>query len=512
VTSCAKVLFIGVDAADKDLIKTWAKDGSLPVFNELLKHGVWGVVDNPPALYVGAVWPSFYTGLSPTRHHRYCYEQLRPGTYDNYRFHPISDLQAEPFWVALSRAGKRVAAIDIAKAPLTNDINGVHVVDWGTHDAEAAGLLTWPDDLKQDLISRFGTDQIGSCNAVRTKAEDYIVFRDALIDRVRNKAAMTSYLLKEGPWDCLLTAFTESHCVAHQCWHLHDRDHPRHDPEIVRKAGNPIKDVYQAIDSEIGKLLEEVGQDTHVFVLATHGMGPHYEATFMLDDILKKLDGYSPPKAYPRLTSVLEWVWGKLPSGLRRSLKPASEQVKAKVDPHTRRVSTRKCFKIPNNDVFGGIRVNLRGREPAGRIAPGREYEEFCSALTKDLLELVNVDTDKPLVTAVHRASELYPGENLEHLPDLFVEWDRSHPITHIYSPKIGHIERQYTGVRTGDHKTEGLFFAAGPSFGSGELRERISITDFAPTISELIDVQLEDVDGKSFLPQLAPAATDARQ
>ena len=98
--SNAKVLFICVDAADKDLIKTWAKDGSLPVFKKLLGNAAWGVVDNPPGLYVGAVWPSFYTGLSPTRHHRYCYEQLRPGTYENYRFQPISDMQAEPFWVA----------------------------------------------------------------------------------------------------------------------------------------------------------------------------------------------------------------------------------------------------------------------------------------------------------------------------------------------------------------------------------------------------------------------------
>ena len=506
VTSCAKVLFIGIDAADKDLIQAWTQEGSLPTFNELLQHGAWSIVENPPGLYVGAVWPSFYTGLKPTRHQRYCYEQLGPGSYENYHFDPKKDIRGVPFWVALSLAGKRVAAIDIPKAPLTTGINGIHVIDWGTHDAEKAGLTTWPDALRQDLVSRFGTDQIGSCNAVRTKADDYLYFRDTLIERVRKKAAMTSYLLKQGPWDCLLTAFTESHCIGHQCWHLHDPNHPRHDPELVRKTGDPMKDVYQAIDREIGKFLIEVGRDTNVIVLASHGMGPHYEATFMLEDILTRLDNYSPPKAYPRLTRTLEWVWGKLPMVMRRGLKPASEQVKARVDPRTRRLSTRKCFKIPNNDVYGGIRVNLRGREPAGRIAPGKEYEEFCSVLTRDLLELVNVDTGNPLVTAVHRASELYPGEDIGHLPDLFVEWDRTRPITHIYSPKIGHLEKQYHGVRTGDHKAEGLFFAIGPSFHGGQLRDQVSVTDFAPTIAELLNVELSQVDGKSFLPLLATA------
>ena len=72
-----RVLFIGADALDKDTVLAWAEDGTLPTFRRLLREGAWGVTDSPPGLYVGAVWPSFWTSVGPGRHARYCYEQLQ---------------------------------------------------------------------------------------------------------------------------------------------------------------------------------------------------------------------------------------------------------------------------------------------------------------------------------------------------------------------------------------------------------------------------------------------------
>jgi hypothetical protein len=68
-----QALFIGLDAADKDLLLEWAHAGHLPHIRALLGRAAWGVTRNPLGLFVGAVWPSFYTGVSPARHGRYCY-------------------------------------------------------------------------------------------------------------------------------------------------------------------------------------------------------------------------------------------------------------------------------------------------------------------------------------------------------------------------------------------------------------------------------------------------------
>jgi predicted AlkP superfamily phosphohydrolase/phosphomutase len=66
----ARVLFLAADAMDKDLVLRWAEDGTLPTFRRLLSTAAWGNTENPPGLFVGAVWPSFWTSVSPARHAR----------------------------------------------------------------------------------------------------------------------------------------------------------------------------------------------------------------------------------------------------------------------------------------------------------------------------------------------------------------------------------------------------------------------------------------------------------
>src|SRR5690554_4021543 len=106
-----RVVVIGLDAADRNLILKWGGEGKLPAMQRLLDTGASGSIENPAGLYVGAVWPSFYTGVSPARHSRYCFRQLVPGSYEVRPFHP-REVKGTPFWDAFSAEGKRVAVID----------------------------------------------------------------------------------------------------------------------------------------------------------------------------------------------------------------------------------------------------------------------------------------------------------------------------------------------------------------------------------------------------------------
>ena len=141
-----KTLFIGVDAGDRNLITQWAKEGVLPTFQSLFEKGAWGTTINPPGVFVGAIWPSFQTSLSPTRHGRYCFKQLKVGTYQFEQIYP-RDTKGTPFWARLSEQGRKVAAIDIPKSSLTPNLNGIHIVDWTTHDPDE-GFQTWPADFR----------------------------------------------------------------------------------------------------------------------------------------------------------------------------------------------------------------------------------------------------------------------------------------------------------------------------------------------------------------------------
>jgi predicted AlkP superfamily phosphohydrolase/phosphomutase len=493
MTTPAKVLFIGIDAADKDLILQWAHSGHLPTFKRLLDTAAWGSTVNPLGLYVGAVWPSFYTGVSPARHSRYCYTQLRPGSYETYSVRP-THVRAEPFWDALSRAGKRVAVIDVPKTHPSQEINGIHLVDWAAHDGVSDEAVSSPASLAAEVTARFGRDPVGDCNADERTAADFVQLRDALVARAANKAELCSHFLAQGPWDCFAAVFAESHCIGHQCWHVHDAHHPRHDPEVARVVGDPIKDVYAALDTAVGRLLEQAGSQARAIVLASHGMGPHYDASFFLDEILQRLESGGRRKSLKDYRAV-KWAWERLPRFARRRLRLLTNPTLTRLKLHP--FSHRKCFQIPNNDVYGGIRINLVGREPTGCITPGAEQDAYCEALSRDLLELVNVDTGRPVVNNVLRTDRHYQGPYLDHLPDLLVEWNREAPIAAVHSRKTGEVRGIYKKCRTGDHTCEGLFFITGPSVRPGQADAPVSILDFAPTFARLLDVNLPQAEGK---------------
>jgi len=536
MASPTKVLFIGLDAADKDLIQQWIDEGLLPTLKSFQEKGAWGTTENPPGLYVGAVWPSFFTGVSPARHARYCFRQFRPGSYEIERFRP-SQVKEEPFWNRLSQMGKKVAIIDVPKTIPSKDLNGIMVVDWGSHDGDKRGLCTWPPSLASELAEKFGTDNTTNCDAFRVSYDEITQFRDGLIRRIAKKMEISSHFLKQGDWDLFLTIFSEAHCVGHQCWYLHDPNHPLHDPELARAVGDPIKDVYIAIDKAIANILNKVEADTHVIVLASHGMGPHYDGTFLLDKILNSLENptennsnsrkalSSIPghfgnqvnqfvhsiltelnyphvrKKYPRTVVTIKWLRDQFPPGvgLRKFIqKKINLMAREKQLTEIEKLRKRKYFKIPNNDVYGGIRINLAGREPDGVIGPGTEFEEICQSLTQDLLAFINIKTGEPLVRKVLRTIDLYQGKNVDHLPDLMVEWNRSAPVSSVFSPKTGEIHGEYLKCRTGDHKSEGLFFALGKSFKPGPIDRSVSIMDFAPTIASLLEAEICGLEGHS--------------
>jgi predicted AlkP superfamily phosphohydrolase/phosphomutase len=147
------------------------------------------------------------------------------------------------------------------------------------------------------------------------------------------------------------------------------------------------------------------------------------------------------------------------------------------------------------NGATGGIRVNLEGREGAGIVKPS-EYDALLDAITSDMMEIVNEETGRPLVSKIYRAREIYEGPYVDRMPDLLVEWNRDAPIRRVASPKIGSVPDPMPSVRSGDHRPEGLFAALGPGLRAGELEKAVSVVDFVPTILKLLDVPVVDTDG----------------
>jgi predicted AlkP superfamily phosphohydrolase/phosphomutase len=491
--SSSPVVFIGLDSADPTLLLKWEKEGLLPSIGALRQRSLRGKTTLPPGLGTGAMWVSLYSGVSPARHGRYFGRQIEGDAYRVVPFRPNA-VKQEPVWVAASHAGKRVAVIDIPVAPLAEQLTGIQIKDWGAHDPVFPSVRTCPSSLAEEVTARYGGDPVGSCDRPRKHARAYKEFRDRLIERVDTKAQLACDYLQQGGWDLFMAAFGDSHCVAHQAWHLHDPGHPLHDPEFAKAHGDPVKDVYVALDRAVGRILQCVSPATTVIFFSGSGMGPNYTGNHLLDDALRRLEGL-PVKPARKVVQAVKQVYRTvLPDVVRSWLGPLGDRVEERSLAGDR--VGRMFYSIPHNDLSGAIRFNVVGREPHGRVTRGAEYDALCVALRRDLMELRNPDTGTPVVTEVLKTSDIYSGLYLDQLPDLLVVWNRDRAITAIASEKIGEIRGVRMSKRTGDHTNTGVFFACGPGIAVRELAEPVPVESFAPTIAALLGLTLPDVDG----------------
>jgi predicted AlkP superfamily phosphohydrolase/phosphomutase len=514
--SPTRLLVLGIDAASPDLLDAWMADGTLPALAALSKRGLVGRTRGLEGFFVGSTWASLYTGTNPAKHGLHYQMQLVPGSYRLEDRAAGSFVERDPFWRVLSRAGKRVAVLDVPLSKIERELNGVQVVEWGGHDA-FFGYSALPPELALHIEARYGRHPAGaSCDAAARSADAYQDFISALERGVQRKGAWSAELLARGGWDLFMQVFTESHCVGHQCWHLHDPAHPAHNATVAAIAGDPLRTVYRAIDREIGLLVEAAG-DAHVIVFAAHGMASRYGAHFLLRDVLFAL-GVAAPLPKPigaRVREVATRVWHATPGWMRALSRPLRRRMRTvdAVHPGSSGIGVdpdrSSCFPIANGLAVSGIRLNLTGREPRGTLAPGELADRFVEQLEQDLLAIVDDASGAPLVARVVRTRELYEGEHLDSLPDLLVEWnervangttalaDGTGARVTARSARIGTIVGTNDYGRSGEHRPGGWFVAAGPGIERGTLGREPSLLDLAPTFVRILGLELPGADGE---------------
>ena len=506
----ARLTIIGLDAASPILLRRWIADGSLPNLAALAARGMMGAVESVEGFFVGATWPSFQTGRSPAGHGLHYLAQIRPGTYDYYQpFDEAETGPGEPFWRTLSQEGHRVAVLDVPLSRLEPAIQGMQTVEWGGHDS-IFGFRANPAELVPELLERFGPHPVGPvCDGHRTTLREWEAFRDALVQGAATKAELTRACLDRGPWDLLLQVFTEAHCAGHQMWHLHDPAHPAHDADLRAQLGDPLQQVYQAVDTAVGRVLEAAGDGT-VLVTSLHGMGGYVGAGFLLHDVLVRLGAATPPPTPPRphtpgnvLIDSARTLWNQLPHSVQDRLRPLRQRLLPDPPARPRTIGIdpqhSRCFVVGNGAPISGIRLNLRGREPAGQLQPGPDTEQFITELSRALLEVIDARSGRPAIRAVRRTADIHEGSELARLPDLLVEWADEvqtgsmqlaggrGATVRLSSPAIGTVEGVNWYGRSGDHRAGGLYILAGAGIPPGMEGPGLGVADLAAAITRTV-------------------------
>lgn len=487
-----RVLLIGLDAADASILLAGIDSGDFPSFKRLRDEGAWGIVSSPRGFGSGAVWPSFATGVSPAKHGRYFYRQIAPGSYTAEQFQ-ADQLRVAPVWEHISRAGRSVAVFDVPKIGVPEEeIDGVVAVDWISHGPVYDEMRTWPPEFADDLTGRFGPNALWKCDLPGGRdAEQMGVFVEQMRERIEQRERATRHYWAEG-YDLLATVFAEPHCAGHQGWHVRDPEHPMHDPDALDRLGDPVLLVYREIDAAIGRLVDEVDDDTTVIVFSGTGMGPNYTGNHLLEDVLRAID-HRPPTPLAAVTNATKsFLKRVLPPELRRRGQRIKNRVEEQAYSGDR--ARRPSFAVPHNDIAGAIRLNIVGREPEGMLRP-EEVDEYVDRLRRELFALRNADTGEPAVTDVVRVADEHDGEWLDHMPDLLVLWNRGHAIDRVTSDTIGTVEYRHRGNRTGDHSPDNIFFAVGSTVIPGRI-DGVELYDFASTLCRLVGVPIAPTDG----------------
>jgi len=502
--AAGRTVVLGVDSLDLLLVQRWVATGRLPFFESLLRDSCLARLSVVSRVLQGALWPSLLTGRAPGHHGTFYLTQLTSGTYN---LDPVAadHVTPEPYYKRLDEHGVRCAIVDVPNDIPQASFGGLQVVDWLT-EFQFWRFATQPTADREQIEQRLGVlNRTGGYGPTQGTLEGHRRLRQRLEKSLEMKARLAKDLLARADLDHIFIVFAEPHKAGHFLWKYMDSAHPDH------VAAEPyLRDamlcLYQQLDRKLAELAALLTERDNLIVLSDHGMQANYRGDHLVGPILERLGlcgTGSAPSLERRAASTSAAVAQTPAAGWTGTLKSTAREAANRCAPgFVRQILRRKfgpaahidwsqvqAFQLPT-DRNTYLRINLRGREPEGIVEPGEGYRELLSLVEKEFRALINVDTGKPAVAEVFRVHELYPGAQVEDLPDIAILWNCDAPINTVTSPRVGRVALRTVEDRSGNHREEGFLLARGPSIRRGPATLQGDILQVPSTLLALHGLQ----------------------
>jgi predicted AlkP superfamily phosphohydrolase/phosphomutase len=531
--SARRVMIIGLDGATLDLIRPWVEEGILPTFKKLMQTGAWGPLRSIMPPLTPAAWSSFITGVNPAKHGIFDFTFRRGQSYETSFVHSGHRL-APSLWQLAGNAGRRVIVYNVPVTYPPERVNGVLLS--GMMTPPGATDASYPPELQQELNDLIPGLVLSDHSFFLPGREAGLVRELSAIHAQNFKAA--NYLMQRQPWDLFVMVFQHTDTVEHFLW-KHMENHGADLPESIREVvANAIRDCYRDLDTKLGELIQEAGNDTYVMVISDHGHGPMRYGfsvnTWLLEKgyIQLKRDpvtrfkyllyraGFTPALVFRILSrlGVAQKIQGTGHSG-RNSLKARVKRIFISIKDFD--WSRTRAYSLGS---YGPVFVNLKGREPNGIVEPGKEYDAVVDQLISGLKTVQEPVSGSPLFSEFHRRDEIYSGPFIDHAPDLFFlprnpeyyvagwdEFDENRWLSQLgdNTGKL-HSMVQMRVPYTGTHRMDGILFFSGPGIQSGTEISGASIMDIAPTALSLLGVPVPvEMDGRVLENVMLPELLD---
>lgn len=281
-----RVLLIGWDAADWQMINPLLEQGCMPNLQKFLDRGVMGKVSTLAPVISPILWNSIATGKRADKHDILGF--LEPDGKGSVRPVTSTSRKAKAIWNILSQLGMRSNVVAWFASHPAEPINGCIITDRYHHidplkadhgPCEAAAIH--PPELRETLLElRVSANDITAeqilpfiPEAHRIKQPDDIrlaEFCEGLAEccTVHNSA---THLMEHTQWDFMAIYYEAIDHIAHGFMEYHPPKMPHVSQEDFEIYQHVMNGVYMWHDMMLGRLVELAGPDTAIIILSDHG-------------------------------------------------------------------------------------------------------------------------------------------------------------------------------------------------------------------------------------------------
>lgn len=479
-----RLLIVGWDGADWDILNDFIDRGDLPYVRELVETGARGVLRSPLPDHSWAAWPTFLTGMNPGGHGVFDFMERHPTA--SGRRDPIlsTSIGVETFLESLSAQGHEVRAGNIPVTYPVFPVNG-RLIAGGAVPPGAPFVYppAWADTLAQEAPfpvngmewTRYRDDPLPLID----EAQRYILERTNSFSK-----------LLEGSWRVATCVFVATDRLQHPFADHLMPSHPAFRERSSGQVAEALRRTYRLLDAQLGRLREEAGDAVTVLV-SDHGFAPKTLAADLDAILIAQGSATADPVANVaralRGSRTIERVVSSRPGRWIR----ASFKTPRPVDLSQ---SVAYC-----SVTGGGVSLNVKGREPNGIVDPST-FDRVREEVRDALLAFEDPELGSP-IRAVLRSEEIFRGRFAKQAPDLIAIPNDLWVLDHT---SLAATELEYP---TGDHRREGVIAAAGAGVPRVDLGLR-ELADIAPTAMAWCDTAPPgDLDG-SVIEELLPRRT----
>lgn len=290
-----RVVVLGIDSLDPDVIELLVSEGKMPNFAKLQKEGAFGRLLSSEPILSPIIWTTIATGKRPTEHGIGDFTAINEKTGE--RLPVTSQMrQVDAIWNILTAQGKSVGVVGWWATWPAESVNGVIVSDHtcyhflfedgltGGDEDDTLGIIHPPERTAElsALVRRAGDVKHSDIDSyVSIAEEDFdrpFEFHDDLSHFKWAWATAESYrrigleVWKKDHPDLLMVFIEGVDSSSHLFGHLFRAEGLGGElAEQQQRFGNTVEQMYIYADRFLGQYLEVLGENDTLVVLSDHG-------------------------------------------------------------------------------------------------------------------------------------------------------------------------------------------------------------------------------------------------